>query len=318
MDPGKSTKKKKRPVSVRIKNKAKKIVLSHSSKLTGKVSMRGLKKQEELIHGGDWDNLIILDACRYDYFADEYPKFLEGTLRKLRSPASWTYAWLTKMFDEKYNDIRFYSSHPGVNSRGVGRAMGYIGADHFSDIVDVWDFGWDGELGTVHPKTLTDVVLKDLKSGKTGKKNIIWYVQPHAPWIGKTKLAGFRKDWNDKAVLVDIKKKIASGEITQEEFERAYRDNLRLALEYVAELVPHLNGKTVVSADHGELLGEWGYYTHPSFFIHKNLRTVPWLEVTESKAKKGKLEKPSESKKAEPEKSDEEKIKERLMNLGYM
>jgi hypothetical protein len=317
MDPGKNSKKKNRPVSVRIKNKTKKITLMHSSKLTGRVSMRGLKKQEELIHGGDWDNLIILDACRYDYFEQEYPNFLEGKLSKLRSPASWTYAWLSKMFGGKY-DIKFYSAHPGVNSRGVGRNMGYVGADHFKDIVDVWDFGWDGELGTVHPKTLTDVVLKDLKSGKTGEKNIIWYVQPHAPWIGKTKLAGFRKDWNDKTTLDDISEKISNGEISLSEFRQAYRDNLRLALECVADLVPHLKGKTVVSADHGELLGEWGYCTHPSFFIHKDLRTVPWLEVSRSKVKKEKLEKTPENKKTEPEKSDEEKIKERLMNLGYM
>ena len=47
-----------------------------------------MKNQQKLIERENWDYLIILDACRFDYFVDEYPNFLDGKLFKAVSPAS--------------------------------------------------------------------------------------------------------------------------------------------------------------------------------------------------------------------------------------
>lgn len=47
-------------------------------------------KQTELIHKGNWGILIILDACRYDYFKKYCDILPEGHLQKLKTPATWT------------------------------------------------------------------------------------------------------------------------------------------------------------------------------------------------------------------------------------
>ena len=52
----------------------------------------------------------------------------------------------------------------------------------------------------------------------------------------------------------------------REAIREAYESNLRYVLSYVSKLVRHLKGIKVITADHGELLGEGGYYGHhPSY-----------------------------------------------------
>jgi len=46
----------------------------------------------------DWDYLIILDACRYDFFSWMYSKYFEGKLIKAKSVGSCTVEWLIKSF----------------------------------------------------------------------------------------------------------------------------------------------------------------------------------------------------------------------------
>lgn len=57
---------------------------------------------------------------------------------------------------------------------------------------------------------------------------------------------------------------------------KAYEKNLEQVLEHVEELSNILEGKTVVTADHGDLLGENGLYGHPGNSNLKVLRKVPW------------------------------------------
>jgi len=53
----------------------------------------------------------------------------------------------------------------------------------------------------------------------------------------------------------------------------AYRENLELVLNYVKQLVAEIpSGKIIITADHGEWLGEDGRYGHA-------LMEVPWLEI---------------------------------------
>jgi len=240
--------------------------------------------QRKLIRDGDWDNLIILDACRFDYFTDEYPRFLDGELSKVVSPASCTIEWVKKTWTGM-NDIVYVSGWPCANSAGIPR-MGYRVLDHFREIIDVWKFGWDEALGTIPPWSINKAVL-DL-TDRTGL--LIHYMQPHDPYIGKTKLHTSIGAPNvSKASMADpgrgggfyrTSNFIArrSREMGTEYLKRAYRDNLRLVLKYVAELAPRLKGKTVVSADHGELLPLSGP-VHLCDNNHPALRTVPWLVI---------------------------------------
>ena len=61
----------------------------------------------------EWDYLLVLDACRYDYFAEEYPKFLHGELQKKRSRGSSTSDWLLKNFTGALENDFFLDIHFG-------------------------------------------------------------------------------------------------------------------------------------------------------------------------------------------------------------
>jgi hypothetical protein len=66
---------------------------------------------------------------------------------------------------------------------------------------------------------------------------------------------------------------------TREAAMALYEENLRIALESVADLIPELDGKVVVTADHGEAFGEEGVWEHHIETYIPPLVEVPWLEV---------------------------------------
>jgi hypothetical protein len=134
----------------------------------------------------DWDTLIILDACRYDFFEKLYKDYLlSGKLEKRISQGSGTVEWLKNNFTGKYA-VTYISANPFVNSYGLslGRLherckSSWKATEHFSRIIDVWDFGWDENLCTVPPTE----VNKAYSSNKDGNRKIIHYLQPHRPYL---------------------------------------------------------------------------------------------------------------------------------------
>jgi hypothetical protein len=71
------------------------------------------------------------------------------------------------------------------------------------------------------------------------------------------------------------------GEISTEELRQKYRRNVRLALEYVEILLRNVDAeRAVISADHGEALGEYGLYGHPYCFFLPPVKTVPWAPTS--------------------------------------
>jgi len=136
-----------------------------------------------------WDYLIVLDACRYDYFSELYRGYLRGELKKVISPGSSTLEWCKKSFQEVYSDVIYISANPYINSKG--RIEGFNASNHFCKVIDVWDWGWNEEFGTVHPKTVNEAV-QSFKDDYPNKRFIIHYLQPHAPYLGyKPRIPGF-------------------------------------------------------------------------------------------------------------------------------
>jgi len=261
----------------------------------------------------DWDYLIILDACRYDYFEKVYRSYLShGTLKKVRSPASNTMEWCKKVFREKHDDVIYISANPSINSKvPVG---GFDPKKHFHKIVDVWDWGWDKRLGTVHPKTMNLAVMRS-KERYPKRRLIIHHIQPHSPYLifgYQRDPAANRKTTSIKTLVESVPRQIRksvgkmSDEILgrritwklrgplelppvgprdlafrfgDEKLRQAYEENLKIVLSYVAQLLEKLSGKIVVTADHGELLGEEGVYGHPVGHHVRPLMEVPWFEV---------------------------------------
>jgi hypothetical protein len=64
-----------------------------------------------------WDYLIVLDTCRYDYFLKLFDGFLQGKLEKVYSPASCTVEWCIKSYTKNYKDVVYVSANPYINSK---------------------------------------------------------------------------------------------------------------------------------------------------------------------------------------------------------
>ena len=268
------------------------------------------------VNEADWDYLIVLDACRYDIFEQEYGEFLEGELKKVKSRGSATPEWLKNTFTRRYS-YNYISANPYINGEGLtlgdlvsGEDWKWKAPEQFQNVVDSWITDWDDELNTVRPEDLTDTALENLDYSKT----VIHYIQPHRPfismnerkfeWAPKNKLEdeeetalrkvldATRPFWDPvfSAMPYTFQAKIKgvlglgndyeklAREKGEEEVKEYYRKDLRLALEEVKRLIQGLDGKVVVTADHGELLGEggWGHYIGGK---EDELLNVPWLEA---------------------------------------
>jgi len=66
---------------------------------------------------------------------------------------------------------------------------------------------------------------------------------------------------------------------TQEAALGLYEENLRIVLEDIAGLIDELDGRVVVTADHGEAFGEEGVWEHHIETHIPALVEVPWLVV---------------------------------------
>jgi len=221
--------------------------------------------QKDLIEKRDWDNLIILDACRYDYFESSYREYLKGSLLKALSPASCTREWFMRCWSKVY-DITYFSSIPMTASYWIAR--------HFSKVIKLWLHGWDKTLGTVPPWAVNNAVIKELKNNPSSSF-LIHYIQPHWPYIANgTPLIG--KNLRGKKRRTLKSKNITETDDIQE-LREGYSKNLHIVLKYVKQLLPHLHGNTVITADHGEMLGEKDKFGHNCQWNDPILRTVPWF-----------------------------------------
>jgi hypothetical protein len=236
-------------------------------------------EQYDLIHNTEWNTLILLDACRFDLF--KKLNKIPGKLQEVHSEGHHTWVWLNKTFPGKY-PWTYFSAHPYVNA---GSGQKWNAVNHFERIIPIWSFGWNDKLGTVHPDTVGQVA-KNIPY----EKAIVHYIQPHGPWIGKTK-------WLNPWTLADYSRRQLMGDwiavLAKPDpafFRQCYKDNLRLVLDSVEKYLPFFRRPVVVSADHGELLGEKGLYLHGAVKKedeHKPypvecidfLRRVPWFEV---------------------------------------
>jgi hypothetical protein len=173
----------------------------------------------------------------------------------------------------------------------------------------------DKKTGAVLPKTVTKHAKRAAKQ-YPHKRLLIHYMQPHTPYIGPTG----REYFPEFRVRSDLDRVNASGEIDTEKLRAAYRENLELVVDEVGSLLETLDGKTVVSADHGEMFGERHFpipvrdYMHPHGIDNEVLTKVPWQVLKTDDRRRIVAEEPQENQ-AEV---DADTVEEHLKNLGYL
>lgn len=148
-------------------------------------------------------------------------------------------------------------------------------------------------------------------------------MQPHRPYLGPTaealrervNLIGYRNRGDGLQIWGAVKE----GKVSIDEVRTAYAESLDIVLGVVEEFLKDIDGKSVITADHGEMLGErvlpftsrvWG---HSEGFSTPQLREIPWLEVAASSPRETRESPPIETE----ETLEQQAIEERLEALGY-
>jgi hypothetical protein len=79
----------------------------------------------------------------------------------------------------------------------------------------------------------------------------------------------------------DIWTQLERGEYTREEVWTAYRANLKYILDKLELLLDNINyDSVIITSDHGNAFGEYGFYGHPEGIPLDCLRKVPWALVS--------------------------------------
>ena len=232
---------------------------------------KGIKVMEE-----DWDYLIVLDGCRYDYFKI-LNNIIPGKLEKKFSVGPATGTWILRNFSDRYYDIVYVSGNALVSPSALKRRpskkllerMLSVGFNPFFHIDNVWRYSWDDIIGTVLPKEITNAALRNVQKYPS-KRMIIHYIQPHDPLIHGP------RGWVEK---------VCKGELSIDEVKVGYAKNLKTVIYEVERLRKRLKGKIVITADHGQGLGDYWIYKHPYFLISP-LMEIPWLITLGGKYKK--------------------------------
>jgi glucan phosphoethanolaminetransferase (alkaline phosphatase superfamily) len=138
-------------------------------------------------------------------------------------------------------------------------------------------------------------------------------MQPHFPSVpnpigSAIDIETFGEEW--ESVWDDLE----AGRTSPEQAWQSYRANLKYVLDDVAILLENVDADTaVITADHGNAFGEFGFYGHPPYNPIPAVRKVPWIETTADDLKNY-----EPTQEAETADLSTEAVESRLEDLGYL
>jgi len=280
----------------------------------------------------DWDNLVILDSCRFDFFKEAMKQHnLPGELESRISRGSQTPEWLKANFaGEQLHDTVYISAsvvpyHVGVEDFNEGtpfqRKYSFDLDVHY--LKNLWEDPPEDAIEVRNTTRIADYVIPADTTAKKAietaekypnKRLIVHIVPPHLPYLGPTGEKIHEKSatpWQDTFT--------SDCSFSTETLVKGYRENVDHAVSAVDGLIGQLRGKTVVTADHGEFLFDRSSplpiveYLHPAKTYTKELVKVPWLVVDSDQRKVIEAEEPKERARTSSESSHEQ-----LKALGYV
>lgn len=258
----------------------------------------------------DWDTLVVLDGCRFDLFEEVVDLDRYDEYRTYDSAGSATNEWVRANFaGEAATDTIYITANPVV-SREVRTA--------FHQFIELWKTDFDSSIGTVPPDPVTEAAV-ELNNQYPDKRLIVHYLQPHYPFISHPELRYATFGQTDELDVGDVNtgakdvwEAIGLGMVDCETAWEAYAENLRMVLESIEPLL-EFPGRTVVTSDHGNMIGErlWPIpirlYGHTPHIHHPALRRIPWAVINNQKEE------------SEGEKDVEGlSVEEKLESLGYV
>jgi hypothetical protein len=263
-----------------------------------------------------WNNLIILDACRFDVFEQVARQNLidSSTLSKKISRGSNTTTFLMENFGRgEFHDIVYVTGNPYVSK---------LMKDRFLKVIPVWKTEWNKEKKTVLPESIFNAAVQASKD-HPDKRLIIHFMQPHAPFVVDSfKTDTSRRKLGPNVFARHVYKRMKT--LDRNWLLKLHEDNLMVAFPYVKRLLTLLGGRTVVTSDHGEALGETIHpllpirlYGHLAGARMPSLTQIPWLTVDGGTRLPGGTVNPQGSDIPLLSEGEDEVIEERLRALGY-
>lgn len=266
------------------------------------------------IFESNWDLLIVLDTCRPDALKEVAPEYEwlpePEKIDTEYSLGSYSGGWMERNFTPEYEKEMASTAHVTWNPF-THKALN---SEDWKLLDEVWRDGWDDEDGVVRPETLTD---RAIVAGRTvdADRYIAHYMQPHEPYPTLDLSEPIPQDslTREDDPHTPIWQRIDSGEVDVETVWDHYLKTLRWGLDEVERLLKNCNAeRAIITADHGELFGEWGFYGHPWNVHIDELTKVPWVAVEASD--KGTSQPTVERDQSEPA----DAAQERLEALGYI
>lgn len=225
----------------------------------------------------EWDTLIILDACRADIFEEVVDIEVFDSYSPVASLGSHSSEWTRRNFvGRTLDDTVYVSANPHTTLLADGT---------FHELIEVWK-KHEAVPNEIDPSKITDISV-NTHNKNPDKRLIIHFMQPHS-----------------------------GGLVTEgESREQRYRLAIRRVMDQVFILDEMLDGKTVITADHGELFNtgirkKLGFDTHVPRLRFPELVNVPWAELNGNRRN-------VTTGTTSATDTDTNVIEERLRDLGY-
>jgi hypothetical protein len=238
----------------------------------------------------DWDNLIVLDAYRYDYFED-HSRF-DGELSRVLTHGNWSMEWVLKNFrGEDLTDTAIVSGNVFYERLGQDSVFSLDSLDR-------------------DPEEITETA-RDVNERYPNKRLIVHYMTPHQPHRGELS----RRYAAEDEEFANMFERYRDGVISEAELKQSYVEAIDVVEPYAEALLDELEGKTVITADHGENLGETQFGLQRLGHGHETTecRFVPWLELPHDGRKEITRDEP-----VGIDYADQSVINDRLEDLGYL
>lgn len=262
----------------------------------------------------DWDTLIILDACRFDDF--EQYNHIPGDLDYVISQGVDSPEFIQRNFlDKQFPDTVYVTANPHVH---------LIGDDVFHNIISDPISNWNHELNCVEPSDVATAAIH-AHERYPNKRIIVHFMQPHDPPLGETgmELRSKYKISGPQSTDNRIMQLVAEEVISEQKARKAYRETLSIVLNEVDDMLSSIDGKVVVTSDHGEMFGKDPYPLLGKLYEHyRNPRTVelcrvPWLIVDSCSERRDIISGSTESEAESASVTKDSRVVEQLESLGY-
>lgn len=244
-----------------------------------------LADQGRLIH--DWFDtdetrwLVFFDAGRYDFFDQLVWDYFDGDLKRAwNGGVGYTGDWMAR-------NLSFDFGNRGVFTDLPFRELQHVDYDESDWFAYAPDLRQDepvkqrlAELGYLERENASTIKIStnrinravlNVKDELNG--GVIRYLKPHPPFAGLEDLT------SESTKTAKTRAAIENGDLSYEELTKAYIDTYRTGFEAAKELVAELDGRVILTSDHGTCLTCGQLFHGRALEKHDHLTIMPWFEV---------------------------------------